>query len=380
MRPGRVLDTTVAPSSSPPQHRRRKRRSHVLRFRYVHRTPVWEPGRPLCDHAIALRRFASRRQHRCQHRDRRGDRNRQASIRRSHPRESPRAKGPFIAVDADATSPDLLEIELFGIEPLASTGAPSRRAGAFEAANGGTLFLDGIGELSLDLQSKVLRVLERRQCKRAFGQGHVDTDVRVIAATHRNLKAEIAAHRFRSDLYYALAVVEVTLPPLRERLADLPVLIDEILLRLGLLGTPQADALRTPEFVGRLATYPWPGNVRHLRNYIERCVALGELSSPPWPETVAPPPLHGLREPAERAVDTTVPLRQAREECASAFERRYLEAILTRHANNVRAAARAAGVNRTHFYRLLSKHGIRAQEGTSERLSAERTAPRRAQT
>jgi DNA-binding NtrC family response regulator len=189
-------------------------------------------------------------------------------------------------------------------------------------------------------------------------------DVRVIAATNRSLRIEVAERRFRSDLYYRLAVLRVTLPPLRDRVSDLPLLVDHMLSNLGVLNTPQAAGLRSPEFIAKLARYRWPGNIRQLRNYLERCIALGDLSSPPGADSI--PPAENEREAdRESTFSIDLPLKVAREQCLSRFERRYLEAVLLRHDNNVSAAARAAGVDRIHFYRLLWKHGLRTQEAES---------------
>ena len=276
---------------------------------------------------------------------------------------SGRANGPFVVVDCGAIPAQLLESELFGYERGAFTGAVAPRTGAFEAADGGTIFLDEIGELSLDLQPKILRALEGRKIKRVGSNTYLPIDVRVIAATNRNLRTEVEAKRFRSDLYYRLAVFHMGLPVLRERRSDLPALVDEILGQLGVLGAPSADPIRTPEFIEMLAEYRWPGNVRQLRNYLERRVALGELVGPPGQESHAPAPSASSppRDALPIAVD--LPLKQAREEWNAMFEVRYLTALLDRHDNNVAAAARAAGVNRVHFYRLLWKHGLRHSDG-----------------
>src|SRR5262249_40139731 len=147
--------------------------------------------------------------------------------------ESARRDGPFVVVDCATLPPDLLESELFGHERGAFTGAVAAREGAFEAAASGTIFLDEIGELSPNLQPKLLRVLERREVRRVGSAEYTPVDVRVIAATNRNLHAEVNAHRFRSDLYYRLAVIVIRLPPLRDRLEDLPQLVEEIHARLG---------------------------------------------------------------------------------------------------------------------------------------------------
>ena len=267
-------------------------------------------------------------------------------------RESARASGPFIVVDCGAIPSNLLESELFGHEKGAFTGAVAARSGAFEEASGGTLFLDEIGELEPDLQPKLLRVLEKREIKRVGSSRYAPVDGRVIAATHRNLRAEVNSKAVRSDLYYRLAVVEVTLPPLRERRDDLPLLVENLLERLGLSVAPEAALVRSPEFHAALARHAWPGNVRELRNYVERCLALAE-QAPFDPELAAG------GEPAAPTVDTSVPLKSAREKWTAVFERAYLEKILADNDGNVTAAARAAGVDRIHFYRLLWRNGLK---------------------
>jgi DNA-binding NtrC family response regulator len=251
-----------------------------------------------------------------------------------------RRDGPFIVVDCGSIPPALLEAELFGHDRGAFTGAVGERTGAFEAASGGTIFLDEIGELALDLQPKLLRALERREVKRLGATRYAPVDVRVIAATHRDLRAEVNARTFRADLYYRLAVVELGLPALRDRLDDLPLIVEALM-----AGHPE---LTRPGFVAHLQQHRWPGNVRELRNYLERCLALGvELAPPPASPEAAP------------ALDASTPLRAAREEATRRFERGYLEDLLRRHGANLAAAARAAGVDRAHLYRLLWKHGLR---------------------
>jgi transcriptional regulator with GAF, ATPase, and Fis domain len=264
---------------------------------------------------------------------------------------SPRRDGPFIVLDCGALPPDLLESELFGHEKGAFTGAVSEREGAFEAAHGGTIFLDEIGELALDLQPKLLRVLEQRQVKRVGTSRYNDVDVRVIAATNRDLRVEVNNQRFRADLYYRLAVVSVRLPPLRERLEDLPLLVEQ------LLGDgPVPSELREPSFLEELSRHSWPGNVRELRNYLERCVAL-RSADPPAPEEPERAEAGGTA--TGPAVDAKLPLREAREAWTNTFEKRYLVALLALHQDNVSAAARAAGIARIHLHRLLRKHGLR---------------------
>ena len=175
-------------------------------------------------------------------------------------------------------------------------------------------------------------------------------DVRVMAATNRDLKVEVNTHRFRSDLYYRLAVLQVRLPPLRERPEDVPLLVEEFLAETIDSQGEGAAQLRDPATLEALAGHRWPGNVRELRNYVARCVALGSY---------APPDPDDTHENYRSTIDATQPLREARERWMQAFERRYLQELLRRHRNNVTAAARAAGVDRAYLYRLLARTPIK---------------------
>jgi transcriptional regulator with PAS, ATPase and Fis domain len=260
--------------------------------------------------------------------------------------ESARRDGPFIVVDCGAIPGPLLEAELFGHEAGAFTGANAARVGAFEAAAGGTLLLDEIGELALDLQPKLLRAIDRREIQRIGSTQRVPVDVRVIAATNRDLKSEVNSKRFRSDLYFRLAVLVVTMPPLRARTTDIPALVDSILERLGDRESAMARSLAGGELLPELMRHGWPGNVRELRNYIESCLARQEATL-----TAVPP--------SEPTIDITLPLRTVRERWLHHVERRYLEELLAAHNGNVSAAARAAGVDRVHMHRLLVKAGLR---------------------
>jgi DNA-binding NtrC family response regulator len=280
-------------------------------------------------------------------------------------RGSRRRDKPFLVVDCGAMPPQLLESELFGHERGAFTGAVAARQGVFEAAAGGTVFLDEIGELSLDLQPKLLRVLERREVRRIGTNSYFPINVRLIAATNRSLREQVAAHAFRSDLYYRLAVVEVKLPPLRERAADLPLLVEHTLRNLGPVDDPTSAIIRSEDFQAALCRHSWPGNIRELRNYLERCVALRDFTPPHVVEALAPSP--------ESAVNAGQPLREAREAWVASFEKRYLEELLRLHDNRVSAAARAAGVDRIYFYRLLWKHGLRTREAAGR--DADDSAP-----
>jgi two-component system, NtrC family, response regulator GlrR len=260
---------------------------------------------------------------------------------------SARREGPFIVVDCGAIPPDLLESELFGHERGSFTGASQAREGAFEAASGGTIFLDEIGELGLELQPKLLRVLERKQVKRVGSNKYAAVDVRIVAATNRNLRQEVNERRFRSDLYYRLAVVEIRLPALHERRDDLPLLVEQLLESIGDPASPEAASLKTPEFLATLAAHRWPGNIRELRNYLERCLALRDRA--PIGGDVPEPPLP----------DTSQPLKIARERWTRTLERRYVEELMRKHEGKVTVAARAAGIDRMYLYRLLWRYGLR---------------------
>ena len=270
---------------------------------------------------------------------------------------SARASKPFIVVDCGAIPPDLLESELFGHERGAFTGAVGPRVGAFEEAQGGTVFLDEIGELALDLQPKLLRALDKREIKRVGSNKHFDVDVRLVAATNRNLQKEVNEKRFRADLYYRLAVIQVKLPPLRERLEDLGDLARSVVTSLEAYYPGQSDALLTTDFLAEVARHRWPGNVRELRNYLERCLALRSCPSVPSEASGAPSSRRAME--VQELADPSRPLKIARETWTRVLERHYLEEMLRRNGDNVTAAARAAEVDRMHFYRLLWRHGLR---------------------
>jgi DNA-binding NtrC family response regulator len=261
---------------------------------------------------------------------------------------SPRASHRFAVVDCSSIPAPLLESELFGHEAGAFTGAHARRIGAFEGASGGTLFLDEIGELPLELQPKLLRVLEAREIRRVGGHATIKCDLRIVAATNRDLRSEVNKGTFRADLYYRLAVVKLELPALRHRTGDIPVLVDHLLRRIGASGDVRV-ALMDPAFVAELAAAPWPGNVRELRNHLERCVVFGERRLPSAPEVPHP----------STTIDASLPYEVARRQAIDAFERTYVTALLERTEDNVARAAREAGVNRAYLHRLLRRHGVR---------------------
>ncbi len=275
-------------------------------------------------------------------------------------RQSPRSEGPFIVVDCTALTPSLLESELFGHEKGAFTGALGRRTGAFEAANGGTVFLDEVGELPLDLQPKLLRVLEQRQVRRVGANTHQSIDVRVVAATNRDLRTEINERRFRSDLYYRLAVVEIEMPALRQRREDVPLIAQHLLTSRG-VEVQLASLLRRPSVAAKLQHHDWPGNVRELRNYLDRCLTFdAEAVAQASEEGDAVDPSEAAVGPELlEAIDTTSSFKVERDRWLRAFEAKYLASLVRIHEGNISAAARAANLDRVYFYRLLWKHGLR---------------------
>ncbi len=260
-----------------------------------------------------------------------------------------RSAAPFLVVDCGALPPNLLESELFGHERGAFTGADSRRIGVFEEADGGTVFIDEIGELPIEMQPRLLRVLERREIRRLGSNQHRGVDVRVVAATHRDLRAQVNEGRFRADLYFRLAVLKLTVPPLRERPEDIEILSEKLLGDMG-ADEPTREALLDAEQVARLQRGVWPGNVRELRNYLERCLVL---------EQAAPLSDRGTGTSGQALeVDVRLPYSQAKRGLLDQFERRYLTELLAAHGGNLSKAARAAGMDRVYVYKLLHKHGI----------------------
>ena len=264
--------------------------------------------------------------------------------------QSGRAAKPLRVVDCAAVPANLLESELFGHERGAFTGAIQRRVGVFEEAEGGTVFLDEVGELPLELQPKLLRVLEAREVRRLGANRYLPVDVRVVAATNRDLRAEVNVGRFRPDLYFRLAVLTVRLPPLRERPGDIPLIAKQLLGRLT-LDEETRRALAEPAFLSRLQLSPWPGNVRELRNHLERCAALQEALQPASED---PSPQH------LDALDVSIPFSEARRRLLDTFEQGYVRALLDRHDGNVSRAAATAGVDRAHLHRIMRRQKMRS--------------------
>jgi len=272
---------------------------------------------------------------------------------------SARAEKPFVVVDCGAISPNLVESELFGHVRGSFTGADRDRMGAFETADGGTVFLDEIGELPLELQPKLLRALEAREIRRVGETKPRRVNVRVISATNRDLEREVNKGRFREDLYFRLAVISARVPPLRERLDDLLILIRTFLSQLGV---PEEERLFPASVLGEMSKHDWPGNVRELRNYVERSVVLQSANmtlrrGAGGQQVTQGGPANGI--------DLSVPFRLAKDAVIDSFERSYLSQLLEAAGGNMSKAARMAGMDRMYLHRLVQKHGLRGNKGDS---------------
>jgi DNA-binding NtrC family response regulator len=277
-----------------------------------------------------------------------------------HQRSSRRTR-PFVAVNCAAISSELVESELFGHEKGAFTGADARRVGKFEAAHGGTIFLDEIGDMAPQTQAKVLRVLQEQSFERVGGNTPVEIDVRVVAATHRDLEAEVESGRFREDLYYRLKVVEIQIPPLRERVEDITALVERFLDQLA--QRLERDKKRVGEHaLAALARHPWRGNVRELRNVLEQAAVLSSgveitpedlrLETPLSANGAAGPvgPQHGL------------PFRDAKKTAVESFERDYLIRALREHGGNISRTAESIGMVRQSLQQKIRELDLRSED------------------
>jgi DNA-binding NtrC family response regulator len=320
---------------------------------------------------------------------------------------SPRSRNDLVVFDCGAVPPNLIESELFGHEKGSFTGAVMTRQGLFEQADGGTLFLDELGELPLDLQPKLLRALEQREVRRVGSAKASKVDVRIIAATNRNLEDEVRAGRFRQDLFYRLSVVRLHLPSLHDRADDIPLLIQHFLDNGAFNRKPNAPSVRgvARDAVAALQNYPWPGNVRELVNVVERAVSFCdsdtiELSDlpdyvrtakaqppkePPATRraTSVPPgtnpgttpsvsmnPNAPAPAPPEELLAEGVTFKDAKERWVASFERDYILQLLRRNSGNISHAARAADIDRKYFRKLMKKYDIEAA-GVDETDEAE---------
>jgi DNA-binding NtrC family response regulator len=334
-------------------------------------------------------------------------------VARAIHKTSKRAKGPLVVQDCSAMPQTLVESVLFGHERGSFTGASDRRVGSFEQAQGGTVFLDEIGELPMDQQAKLLRVLENREIRRVGGEKTIPVDVRVVAATNRDLRQMVSQGLFREDLYYRLAVVSVELPPLRTRREDVPLIATALLERFCERNPTVTARAFDAAAMARLVSQPWPGNVRELRNVIERAsslaegaeITLGDLfpaaaveKTPPagvapitaaTAEAVLAHSAHNANNPtgadgaagdaappSGAAAPGTVatgyeglsqlPFKDAKARLLEAFEPAYLKALLARHQGNITRSANAAGLTRYHLRELCKRYGLRSLDNEPE--------------
>jgi transcriptional regulator with GAF, ATPase, and Fis domain len=283
---------------------------------------------------------------------------------------SKRASGPFIVFDCSAVAPSLIESELFGHVKGAFTGAISSRDGAFVQANGGTLFLDELGELPLDLQPKLLRAIEQRAVRPVGGNASQSVDVRIVAATNRDLAAQVEEGLFRSDLYYRLAVLKVSLPALRDRVDDIPILVEHFLSQ-----NEHSTGIRVQvgyETIRKLQKHGWPGNIRELKNFVDRAAVLAtedrletRFLMDPVGQTAQTSDETGSPEPSDAAsaVLTGLPFKDAKARLINQFERDYWTILLEQTEGNVSAAARQAGIHRKSAEYLLRKLDLNANQG-----------------
>jgi DNA-binding NtrC family response regulator len=298
---------------------------------------------------------------------------------------SRRAKGPLIVQDCSAMPHNLVESTLFGHERGAFTGASDRHIGSFEQASGGTLFLDEIGELPLEQQAKLLRVLEQREIRRVGGEKTIAVDVRVVAATNRDLRVMVSQGQFREDLYYRLGVVTVELPPLRARREDIPLIANAMLAQFCSRQPELGPREFGKESLERLQALPYPGNVRELRNLIERAASLADgleiTVADLMPASVTRTPPAGMPALSTKAAETVLaaqqagaltdeltrlPFKDAKARVLETFEPAYLRALLARHDGNITRAAQSAGLTRYHLRELCKRYGLRSVDNEPE--------------
>jgi DNA-binding NtrC family response regulator len=273
--------------------------------------------------------------------------------------QGPRADKPFVVFDCTAVASSLIESELFGHEKGAFTGAQSTRQGLFEQANGGTLFIDELGDLPLDLQPRLLRALEQSEVRRVGGDRWIRCDVRVVAATRRDMDQLVADGRFRDDLFHRLAVARVELPPLRQRRGDVAALVEHFCERLG----AAVSAIR-PEVLAEWERRPWPGNLRELRNAVAREIALGELSQVSAAHAQPAEP----KDPTnvEALLALMLPFPEAQQRLVEAFRERYVAHMLAANGGSVVRAAQASGIAPRYFRLLRARSRGAVKEDENE--------------
>jgi len=269
-------------------------------------------------------------------------------VARSLHRASPRARGPFIAVNCAAVPEELVESELFGHERGSFTGANERRIGKFELAHKGTLFLDEVGDMSPKMQAKILRALQECHIQRVGGESTIEIDVRVIAATNKDLKREISQGRFREDLFYRLNVIPIAMPPLRDRKEDIPELVDYFVRRYSLGQTKKVP----PKVRDWMLGNDWPGNIRELKNWCERACLLSQTE---WLEIPELDPIPDLAENGADAEAKSLKIARA------AFEKRFIMQILSENGGNISKTAQCLGLERSHLHKKIKGYGIDVQ-------------------
>jgi DNA-binding NtrC family response regulator len=285
-----------------------------------------------------------------------------------------RAAKPFVPMDCASLPENLLESELFGHEKGSFTGAHISRHGMFESAKGGTLFLDEIGELTPNLQAKLLRVLQEREVRRVGGRSFIDIDIRVISATNKDLGQAIEKKEFREDLFFRLNVISISLPPLRDRADDIPLFCNFFLKGFSAANKKEIHGI-SDEAMEMLKIYKWPGNIRELKNVIERAVSLsdgGMITSKDLPDNIKipRPKLHlGAPPPLEKGgiggFEKVISFKDAKKEWLSSFEKDYLVKLLKRNSDNITRASEESGIPRMTIYRLLKKYNLITHKGIS---------------
>jgi DNA-binding NtrC family response regulator len=287
--------------------------------------------------------------------------------------KSQRKDKPFVTVNCTALQTQLLESELFGHERGAFTDAKTMKKGLFEVADGGTIFLDEVSDMDVGVQSKLLRVLEEQAFRRLGGTNDIEVNVRIIAASNKNLAKEVEAGRFRDDLYFRLQVVPITIPPLRERKEDIPLLVNYFISDYNVRLSRSIEGI-APEALDALMRYSWPGNVRELKNMLERIAILRNpreigLSDLPIEMTKSSAPLQMENKEAERGQNSKaedhalagLDYQEARQRAIEAFEKKYLQELLAAHQGNVSQSAQTAHLDRSSFHRLMKKHALRSE-------------------
>jgi two-component system nitrogen regulation response regulator NtrX len=268
---------------------------------------------------------------------------------------SPRADQPLIDVSCAAIPENLIESELFGHEKGAFSGATSKKIGKFELANNGSIFLDEIGDMSLKTQSKILRVLQEQKIQRVGGSRTISVDVRVIAASNKNLEEEIEKGRFREDLFYRLNVLPINVPPLRQRTDDIPILVETFLEEFSIQNRDRRKKI-TPAALEILGKYSWPGNVRELKNLVERMAILVDTDAI---DVHNIPDAYNLdSKPASELIENEILNSDTLKEAKLAFEQAFISRKLRQHGNNVTKTAESMGVGRSFLHKKIKSFKI----------------------